>query len=59
MKEISVSYHVIIFTSIQYVQYRYWYGVEHNVIYEYSKGPEAGFLVWLGYVPVLNYVPFR
>jgi hypothetical protein len=20
---------------------------------------EAGFLVWLGYVPVLNYVPFR
>jgi hypothetical protein len=23
------------------------------------KGPEAGFLVWLGYVLVLNYVPFR
>jgi hypothetical protein len=20
---------------------------------------EAGFLVWIGYVPVLNYVPFR
>jgi hypothetical protein len=24
-----------------------------------SQSPEAGFLVWLGYVPVLNYVPFR
>jgi hypothetical protein len=21
--------------------------------------PEAGFLVWIGYVPVLKYVPFR
>jgi hypothetical protein len=22
------------------------------------EGPEAGFLVWLRYVPVLNYVPY-
>jgi hypothetical protein len=25
----------------------------------YNEMPEAGFLVWIGYVPVLKYVAFR
>jgi hypothetical protein len=31
----------------------------HETIPLVDTGPEAGFLVWIGYVPVLNYVPFR